>query len=106
MTMSTEWLEAFKALIEATRSQPPTTPTVPELETLATFITTALRDRFGARSSAILMIGVPCDDGHDHFVHGMYGPCLTTRGLLAWGERQVRERIDRGDSSRNGGIEP
>lgn len=84
----------------------PEPPTVEQLKELVDGVARALQVQFGPRSSCIVLLGIPLDNGHDRFVAACNGPCLTQRGLLAWGERQVREHIDRGDSSRNGGKHP
>jgi hypothetical protein len=64
-------------------------------------------EMFGQRTSCIVMIGMPIQDSaHDRFVAGAGGPCLSLRGLLAWGADNVQEQIDAGDTSKNGREHP
>jgi hypothetical protein len=81
-------------------STPPVELSVPELIKLAHGILTLVRAKLGPRSAAILMVGMPHGD-HDNFAAQFYGPCLSARGLLAWGERSITAQIDRGDWSFN-----
>lgn len=76
----------------------PKQPTVEQLRAFATALAAMIQVHFGERSAAIVMIGVP-DGPHDTFAADAFGSCLTTRGLLVWGERAITAHVDRGDSS-------
>lgn len=76
--------------------------TVAEMVEFAAILQRLAKAVLGPRSSAIILVGMPLDDDHDRFAAGSYGPCLTARGLLAWGSRQIENRIDEGDTSING----
>jgi len=85
----------------------PETPSVAQLVDTVNSILAALHCILGPRSTAILMVGVPIQDSeHDRFAAHYYGPCLSSRGLLEWGSRQVLAQIDAQDSSRNGKPHP
>lgn len=77
--------------------------TVIELKRYTNLLLEVTRALMGPRCSAVLMIGIPVDgESHDRFAANVVGPCLSTRGLLAWGKSQVEQLIDAGDSSKNG----
>ncbi len=81
--------------------------TVAEMQTLANSYAAALLAILGPRSSVVVMIGTPIDgQNHDRFAAVVGGPCLSSRGLLAWGERSCVGQIDAGDSSLNGKAHP
>lgn len=77
-------------------------PSVKQLNDLIVATLTAIRAVYGVRCSVIMAVGLPDPDdpAHDRFSAGCMGPCLMTRGLLAWAERDITEQIDRGDTSR------
>lgn len=79
---------------------------VEEMQHFVTNVLTLLRLTLGPRSSAILTVGIPIEGEHDRFAANYFGPCLTARGLLTWGHRQVEQLIDAGDTSRNGKPHP
>jgi hypothetical protein len=81
--------------------------TVAELGEFADSLMAVIRACLGPRSTAVVMLGRPIEnEDHDRFVARVGGPCLSSRGLLAWGERAVREKIDAEDTSRNGKPHP
>ncbi len=66
-----------------------------------------MQARYGERSTVILMVGIPIPGSvHDRFAAKTLGPCLSSRGLLAWGTEAIKVEIDQGDSSRNGKEHP
>lgn len=82
-------------------------PSVEELKQRVNQLLHLLRAVYGPRSTAIIMVGIPIGDSeHDRFSAGHYGPCLSARGLLAWGEREILGLIDAGDTSKNGKPHP
>lgn len=85
---------------------PKLAPTVDELKASIDALLAALKSIHGERSECIIMLGIPIPGGHDRFAAGVYGPCLGSRGLLAWGTRQIEAQIDAGDTSRNGKPHP
>lgn len=80
---------------------------VEELNKFATDLLEIAQAVLGPRSSTIIMLGMPiADSEHDRFTGAVYGPCLSARGLLAWGTPAVIQRIDAGDTSKNGKPHP
>lgn len=77
-------------------------PSVAELTAQVTAMTAMLQLTYGVRATVVVMVGFPLPDGHDRFAADIAGPCLQSRGLLAWGIRQLTEKIDDGDTSRSG----
>jgi hypothetical protein len=90
---------------ESSRSSP--NSSVAALGAFADDMLALLRASLGPRSTVILMLGVPIEgQDHDRFAARVSGPCLSSRGLLAWGERAIKEKIDAEDTSRNGKPHP
>lgn len=80
---------------------------VEELKHFTNGLLAFINKTMGPRSAAVLMIGVPIEDqAHDRFAAHFYGPCLTARGLLAWGEQEALRLIDASDTSKNGKPHP
>lgn len=76
-------------------------PTLEEFQQWVTAILVATRVKFGHRTSCIILLGAPISDtAHDRFYASFVGSCLSARGLLEWGARQIQEQIDSGDTSR------
>lgn len=80
--------------------------TVEDLKSYVNALLAMTRRAFGERSECVIMIGIPLAGGHDRFAAQFYGPCLSARGLLAWGTEAVSNLIDAGDTSKNGKPHP
>jgi hypothetical protein len=59
-------------------------PSIEELQQTIAAVALALRVKYGERTAIAIAIGVPVEDGHDHFAAYVTGPCLAERGLVAW----------------------
>jgi hypothetical protein len=84
----------------------PTVPRVEDLKQQLCALTAALRSAYGERSAVIIAVGFPIAGGHDRFAAKVNGPCLTSRGLLAWMTRSVEAQIDETDTSISGKPHP
>jgi hypothetical protein len=81
--------------------------TVPEAQQFVRAMLALIQHRLGSRSAGVLLVGYPVPgEDHDRFAADFFGPCLTARGLSAWGSRAVTELIDQKDSSRSGEPHP
>lgn len=81
--------------------------TVHEAQQFVRAMLALIRVKLGPRSAGVLMVGYPIPgEDHDRFAADFFGPCLTARGLVTWGDRAVAEEIDRQDSSRSGRPHP
>ena len=78
-------------------------PTAPmpldELRKLLAQVAKAIRATLGPRAAVIIAAGLPLDDNHDRFASCVTGPCLMSRGLLAWSQRSIEHQIDEADTS-------
>lgn len=84
---------------------PPTS--VVELQRLTTAFLALAKHVLGARSSGVLLLGMPIPgQEHDRFAAHFFGPCLSSRGLLAWGVPVVEELMNAQDTSKNGKPHP
>lgn len=80
---------------------------VEDLKVLVNGLLAIANAAMGPRSTAIIMVGMPIEGSeHDRFAAYRYGPCLSARGLLAWGEREILKIIDSEDTSQNGKPHP
>lgn len=70
-----------------------------DLKRLIVLTAKTIRATLGPRAAVIIAAGFPLDDNHDRFASYVTGPCLTSRGLLAWGQRAVGHQIDEMDTS-------
>lgn len=84
-------------------TKPPTpTPSIEALNATLTETVASLRTLLGPRCAVLMAVGLPIseDEGHDRFSAVVSGPCLMSRGLIAWAERELTEQVDAKDSSR------
>lgn len=77
----------------------PTVMPLDDLRRLIRDLACALRQQLGPRAAVIIAAGFPRDDNHDRFASFVTGPCLMSRGLLAWSQRSVECQIDDADTS-------
>jgi hypothetical protein len=84
---------------ESSAATPDPPMTLDELRRMLAELARAIRLKLGDRAAVLIAAGFPIDGDHDRFASFVTGPCLTSRGLLAWSERSIEKQIDESDTS-------